>query len=51
MDKITTDRDRDRNERGQKERKTEMVKTEISWQSWNDASHQGESISQGIFPR
>jgi hypothetical protein len=39
----------DRKKEGKKE--TEMVKTEISWQSWNDASHQGESISQGIFPR
>ena len=34
-----------------RKKETEMVKTEISWQSWNDASHQGESISQGIFPR
>jgi hypothetical protein len=47
MNKITTDRDRDRNERGQKERNGNGE----DWQSWNDASHQGESISQGIFPR
>ncbi len=40
---MSADRKKDR------KKETEMAKTKISWQLWNDASHQGESSSRGIF--